>query len=630
MSDHFQNFAQNSSDALAIISADGCIAFANQCFAELCMPRRPDNDKCITVDRLKLSPAFRKDLAVGIASALHDATESRCYHSECIGGKQRCYQYRTVPCGKPHGDPAVILELKEVFDPIHHTDAPEEQEIGRLPEDLPGKNAKTNFFSVLDEFPAFVYLQRRDYTVAYANKKVLDLYGETESRLCYEVFAGRSSPCPLCPTFDVFETGRSIEWEFSDEKGRSFCIYDYPFEDENGEPLVMELGIDVTDLKRVEKELFQAQKLRAIGVLAGGLAHDLNNNLVPIIFSIDHALERTTDEETREPLSEALQAAYRAANLVEQVLEYSRRQDISRAPLHLRPLIRDSLEQFQRSLCHEMAFEIDIDHHPDCVCANAAQMQQVLLNLLKNAEQAVPDGGLISISLGEVSIEPRDAPLYPGISPGNFITLSLRDNGPGIPAEDLERILEPFFTTKKKQGGTGMGLAVVHSIVSNSGGTIKVDSNLGAGTAFTIYLPKARLQATMLTGALCVTPPAGNNRILLVDDDAGALSAMARTLRNAGFEVETAANGREGLSKFSNACSRYGLVLADQSMPDMNGIEMSVKMLGVDPHARIVICTGHVETSLEKRAMEKGIAGFVIKPMTPSTLVEKVRAYCSE
>jgi two-component system cell cycle sensor histidine kinase/response regulator CckA len=626
MTDHFQRFASNSSDALAMIAADGGIVFANQRFVELCMPRT-DYGNNRNVDQLQLSPAFRKDIAAASASTLRNGMENCFVCAERIGRKQKQFRCRTVPCGETHDEAKVILELKEAFEPVNQDRFPEERDSAHLPRVRHGQNTKRNFFGVLDEFPAFVYLQRRDYKVAYANKKVRDLYGETELRLCYEVFAGRTTPCPICPTFEVFETGQSMEWEFSDEKGRTFCIYDYPFEDEGGEPLVMELGIDVTDLKRVEKELFQAQKLRAIGVLAGGLAHDLNNNLVPIIFNIDHALDRITDEETSEPLSEALQAAYRAANLVEQVLEYSRQQDISRAPLHLCPLIRDSLETFQVALGHEMTFEIDIDDRPDCVCANAAQMQQVLLNLLKNAEQAMPDGGLVSISLGAEIIEPRDVSRYPGISPGEFITLTIRDSGTGILAEDMERIFEPFFTTKKHRGGTGMGLAVVHSIVSNGGGTINVDSRPGAGTTFTIYLPKTRPQAPRLTGALCVSS-GGGNRILLVDDDPGALSAMARTLRRAGFDVETATNGQEGFSTFSKAPGRYGLVLADQSMPGMNGISMSIKMLGVDPHARIVICTGHVEPSLEKQAIQEGIAGFATKPMTPSALVAKVRTYC--
>ena len=170
---------------------------------------------------------------------------------------------RIVPISGVKSDPCALLEIRTATSPAIPGDCPRETTAPRRPAPAAGRQRRT-FYSVLDEFPALVYIQRRDYTVAYANKKVHDLYGETESRLCYEVFSGRQTPCPVCPTFEVFETGRSIEWEFTDEQDRTFRIYDYPFENEDGEPLVMELGIDVTDLKRVENELFQAQKLRAI------------------------------------------------------------------------------------------------------------------------------------------------------------------------------------------------------------------------------------------------------------------------------------------------------------------------------------------------------------------------------
>jgi signal transduction histidine kinase len=471
-------------------------------------------------------------------------------------------------------------------------------------------------------------MQRQDYTVAYANRKVRNLYGETESRLCYEVFAGRKKPCLICPTFEVFETGQPVEWEFIDHKGRTFRIYDYPFEDETGEPLVMELGMDVTDLKRVEKELFQAQKLRAIGVLAGGMAHDLNNNLVPIIFNIDHVLNKTTDERTREPLAEALHAAYRAARLVEQVLEYSCRQDVSRTALHLTPLLRESIEMFRSALPETITLEVDLDNmQSDCVYANPAQMQQVILNLLRNAEQAIPAGGVVSLALAKEAEPSRGTTPHPGLAPGEYITLRVQDTGVGIQAEDIDRIFEPFFTTKKSKRGTGMGLAVVHSIVSSSGGAIKVDSIPGMGAAFTVYLPKAHHPAEQVSGAPSEID-GGTGRLLLVDDNHGALSAMARTLREAGFDLDTAHSGEEGIAKFVKAPHRYNLVLADQSMPGVSGMEMSAQMLAIDEDARIIICAGHLEPAFKKHARDAGIAGFAMKPMTPSTLVKMVQKHC--
>jgi len=172
-----------------------------------------------------------------------------------------------------------------------------------------------------------------------------------------------------------------------------------------------------------------------------------------------------------------------------------------------------------------------------------------------------------------------------------------------------------------------MGLAVVHSIVSCSGGTIKVESTPGMGTAFTVYLPKAPPPTAQLSDEPCVIA-GGTGRLLLVDDDPGALSAMARTLREAGFEVDTACNGEEGIAEFAKAPHLYSLVLADQSMPGMSGMEMSAQLFAINKDARIIICTGHVEPALEKQAGDEGIAGFAMKPMTPYTLVEMVQKYC--
>lgn len=619
MIDDFRCFAENSPDALASILGDGRIHFMNSRFQTLFLYGQAGAD-VRRLDDLCVSPPIRDALAGGIRQALRAGGEQRIRLTLPVAERSVSYCCRIVPTPELDGDSHVLLEIRDATaihgDACRQAAAP----LHQTPET--GRQRRT-FFSVLDEFPAFVYMQRRDYTVAYANKKVSDLYGETESRLCYEVFAGRQTPCPVCPTFEVFETGQSIEWEFTDEKDRTFRIYDYPFENDTGEPLVMELGIDVTDLKRVENELLQAQKLRAIGVLAGGLAHDLNNNLVPIIFNIDHALARVTDDSAREPLSEALQAAYRAAKLVEQVLEYSRQQDISRAPLPITPLVRESVESFRLSQAPSIRLNAELTAGQDCVLANAAQIQQVMMNLLQNAAQAMPEGGVITVTLAD---EAGCHPEPKGLSANN-LRLSVTDTGHGIPDNAMERIFEPFFTTKKSTGGTGMGLAVVYAIINGSNGTITVDSQPGKGTTFTILLPRVPAPALPPADECCVIQ--GNcGSLLLVDDDSGVLSAMARTLRDANFEVETATSGEAGLRTFARQPSRFVLVLADQSMPGMNGITMATKMLTIDNRAIIIICTGHVEPALEKQAREQGVVDFAIKPLTPHALIKMVRKYC--
>lgn len=626
METSLHRYAENSPDALASFDAGGHLTFANQSFANLFMRGVSRFDGC-SLNDIPFSPSLRAALARSLASARDSGREERFTCEERIDASRREFLCRIIPLKAADGEETVLVELRDETASMELRDALLSGRLTkRQAEHLQGRRRRL-FFGILDEFPGFVYMQRRNYTVAYANRKVRNLYGETESRLCHEVFAGRKEPCPVCPTFEVFKTGQPVEWEFLDHKGRTFRIYDYPFEDETGEPLVMELGIDVTDLKRVESELFKAQKLRAIGVLAGGIAHDLNNNLVPIIFNIDHALHKTIEAETREPLAEALQAAYRAARLVEQVLEYSRQQDVSRTAIRLTPLLQENLETFRRRLPETIALDIVLDAGQDSVFSNPAQVQQIVMNLLHNAEQALPGGGTIGLALGEEVIRAQHCPPHPQLAPGEYLTLRVHDTGAGIAPGHLERIFEPFFTTRKAKGGTGMGLAVVHSIVNCCRGAITVESTPGLGTSFSVYLPKAPPPAAQGSGE----PEeinGGSGRLLLVDDDPGVLSAMARTLRQAGFEVDTAGSGEAGIAAFARLPHSYRLVLADQSMPGLSGMEMAARLLALDGAARILICTGHVEPELEQQARAAGIAGFAMKPMTPRTLVKKVGQYC--
>jgi CheY-like chemotaxis protein len=308
---------------------------------------------------------------------------------------------------------------------------------------------------------------------------------------------------------------------------------------------------------------------------------------------------------------------------VEQVLEYSRQQDISREALYLTPLVRESLETFRLSLAPSIQLDTRLTADQECVAVNAAQIQQVMMNLLQNAAQAMPKGGVITVTLKCGA----DRHALPKGIPADCLCLTVSDTGGGIPNDAVERIFEPFFTTKRSRGGTGMGLAVVYSIVTGSGGTITVDSAPGTGTTFTVLLPRVPPPAAAPTDEGCFIHGACRT-LLLVDDDSGALSAMARTLRNANFEVETAKSGEAGLKAFSRDPSRFGLVLADQSMPGMNGIDMATRMLAIDNRAIVVICTGHVEPALEKQARGKGVVDFAIKPLAPQSLVKMVRKYC--
>jgi signal transduction histidine kinase len=612
----FHHFADYSTVALAAVDAAGVLTWANGPFHAQVgrLSRGGEPGAGSALSRLGLPGDLLAELTAGMSCVRQQGEVHSFLWSGDVDNPLR---WRLIP---PEDERGVVI-VEAAPEPV--PSVPDPSRAQRWQE-----RGRRLFLNVIDELPVFVYMQRPDYTVAYANKKTVSYYGETENRYCYEVFGGRTSPCPHCPTFRVFETGEPEEWEFTDGEGRTFHIYDYPFEDENGEPLVMELGIDVTDLKRVERELYQAHKMRAIGVLAGGIAHDLNNNLVPIIFNVEYALGRTSDAAASEPLNEALRAAYRAAELVEQVLDYSRQQSLNRQPLCIVPLAEESLDLLRATLPPNIELRGDFRAQRDCILANPSQVQQLLLNLCRNGVQAMANGGVLSVSVDSIRLDSLKNAPHSELSLGEYVVLSVADEGCGIDPANLERIFEPFYTSKKSSGGTGMGLAVVHAITVSNGGSIHVDSVRGQGSRFTVYLPIVEPLERAGAGATSEPAPSasGANRLLLVDDDRGARQAMQRVLREAGYEVGEADDGEQGLRAFAQ--STWDLVIADQSMPGMSGIDLAARILDQAPGSRIIICTGHVDPTLEKQAKAVGIAGFLMKPMSPRSLVENVRRNC--
>jgi signal transduction histidine kinase len=341
----------------------------------------------------------------------------------------------------------------------------------------------------MDDLPLFMYLQRPDYSIAYANKLTRKNYSISFDDPCYKVFSNRSSPCRHCPTFKVFETGRPADWQYVDAEKRVFHLHDYPFADRDGNPLVLEIGIETTNAVHLERQLCQARKMKSMGLLAGGLAHDLNNDLLPVIFNLDYALNRVEDPEVGAALREALRGACLAAELVEQVQIYGRQQATPREPMDLNLFLREHLNPFRATLPPDIRLGLSLCPGSGLVYANRTQLRQLLLNLCRNAVEAMPGGGLLRVESSIERLSEKSSSDSP--PPGDYALLRVRDTGCGIDADRLEHVFEPFYSGEKSGRGMGLGLALARFIARDHGGHIFVQSRERAGTQFSVYLPLA-------------------------------------------------------------------------------------------------------------------------------------------
>ncbi|WP_246014603.1 hybrid sensor histidine kinase/response regulator [Geomonas oryzae] len=381
------------------------------------------------------------------------------------------------------------------------------------------------------------------------------------------------------------------------------------------------------ELRRTEKELRQAQKMEAIGTLAAGIAHDFNNILTSILGFTDMVLHKLPQDGAGRPeMEQVFTAAQRAADLVRQILSFSRRTEQERKPVHMLTVMDDALKLLRSSLPASIAIrkEVSVPPEADKVRADATQLHQVLMNLCTNAYHAMlPQGGLLTVSLESV---PADSPLllpFPFLDPVDHLRLSVRDTGPGIESRILERIFDPYFTTKPAGQGTGLGLAVVQGIVKNHGGAISVHSEVGAGTCFEILLPVV-VDEIVREEDVPEQMLQGRERILFVDDEE-SLTVLGRgILENLGYSVVTALSGMAALDLFRSNPAAFDLVITDLTMPGLSGKALAREITALRPGIPIILCTGFKET-FEEADREVGIRACLMKPYTMKVLGHTIR-----
>ena len=380
-------------------------------------------------------------------------------------------------------------------------------------------------------------------------------------------------------------------------------------------------------LAKYERQLQQVLKIQAIGTLAGGIAHDFNNILFPIVGYTELTMDEVPDDSVaHNNLEEVLKAAHRAKDLVQQILTFSRQSGLERKPVKVHLIIKEALKLLRASIpaSIEIINNIDDDCHP--VMGDATQIHQVIMNLCTNAYQAMQDkGGTLEVNLSEVDVGYEETVKKIGMQPGKHLQLLVRDEGCGMDAIVLDRIFEPYYTTKEQGKGTGLGLSVIHGIVKNHRGDISVTSSPGKGTTFKVYLPITE-DADIVTELEPSNGAAkGNERILLIDDEEQIVSMEQQMLENLGYEVTARTDSTEALKEFSEQPQNFDLVITDMTMPQMTGDELAQKLLDIKPDIPVILCTGFNEDITEEKALAMGIQKFVMKPVIKNDLATTIR-----
>jgi len=382
---------------------------------------------------------------------------------------------------------------------------------------------------------------------------------------------------------------------------------------------------DVTKEREQEKRFQQNQRLEAIGTLAGGIAHDFNNLLTPILGFTDLSIRALPPgSKTKDYLEQVLLAANRSKELVQQILSFSRRSNHERKPLLMAPIIKESLKLLRASIPSTIDIKEEIYATTEMAVADPTEIHQVMMNLCTNAYQAMPDGGVLTVTLKTVDLDSDTVAIIPNCKPGQHLKLSVEDTGQGIPPEIRDRIFEPYFTSKEEGRGTGLGLAVTHSIVAASGGGITVLSESGNGTRFNVYLPVAEGSPTDAVEKQAVIR-SGHERILFVDDEPAIVELGQKMLEQYGYSVTTSVDPVQALERFKNAPADFDMVITDMTMPGMTGEQLTTALLHIRPDLPIVVCTGFSERMNKEKAQEIGIRKLLDKPIAPSALLSTIR-----
>ncbi|NOY59148.1 MAG: PAS domain S-box protein [Calditrichaeota bacterium] len=388
---------------------------------------------------------------------------------------------------------------------------------------------------------------------------------------------------------------------------------------------------DISKRKKLESQVQQAQKMQAIGTLAGGIAHDFNNIIGAIMGYAELAVDDTEEGSVlHENLENIVTASMRAKELVKQILTFSRLDKLEENPICVSSIVKETLKLLRASLPKTIDIATDIDADSSFVLADPVQIQQIMLNLCSNAAYAMRQkGGRLHVKVTAIELNEKSAARTGGLSSGQYVQIAVNDSGDGIDKAIIDRIFDPFFTTKRVGEGTGMGLSVIHGIIERLHGKITVDSKIGQGTTFRVFLPRLERKEirkqeakSMLVG--------GKESILYIDDEEDLVRIAVERFSELGYHITGKTNSVEAMDLFQKDPDAFDLIITDQTMPGLSGKELSERVLEMRPQMPIILCSGYSETITRQEAMKVGIREFVLKPISIFEMPKIVRHILDE
>ncbi len=400
-----------------------------------------------------------------------------------------------------------------------------------------------------------------------------------------------------------------------------------PIRDEDGEIVnFVWISRDISEIINLETRILQAQKIEAIGALASGIAHDFNNILFPITGLAELLMgDFSPNSHQYEHACEIYKSAMRASDLVKQILSFSRQTENKEAPVLVQSILKEILKLMRSTIPSNIEIRSTVDKNCGLVMADPTQMHQIAMNLITNAFHAVKEtNGEITVTLNETKINKTNKTGL-SLEPGRYALLSVSDSGYGIPAENIGKIFEPYFTTKKQGEGTGLGLSIVYGIVKAIGGDIQVSSEVDIGTTFNVYLPLMKKMPAFKPSEGAAHEAMGNESVLIVDDEPVIVRMVSQMLQRLGYKVTFRTSSTEALEAFRASPDSFDLVVTDMAMPRLTGIQLATEIVKIRPEIPIILCTGFSEKLTEEKVASLGIKGILMKPVGKWDIAQKIR-----